>query len=187
MIEYVRSKSKPRHEHLAIIQSGAQAESFGSWTTKMNLLVRLAHLIRSLYWRLVKPVTFGVKALIVNDAKEILLVQHTYGARSQWMLPGGSVRKGETAEAAIEREIREELGVSIIKKRVVGEFVSTQEGKTDNITLFLCDAAAAPNARGLEIASARFFARAGIPRETSPATRRRITEFFDNIPSPKEW
>lgn len=42
---------------------------------------RLLHRIRGVYWRIAKPTTYGVKALIVHpvDAGRVLLVRHSYG------------------------------------------------------------------------------------------------------------
>ena len=53
--------------------------------------------------------TVGVKALVVNDRQEILLVEHTY--TKGWHFPGGGVKTGETPIQAVIRELREETGV----------------------------------------------------------------------------
>lgn len=56
-----------------------------------------------------------VAAMIVQDGK-ILIAQRPAGkARAgQWEFPGGKAEAGESPEAALEREIREELGAEVV-------------------------------------------------------------------------
>ena len=54
-----------------------------------------------------------VAAIIMRDG-EVLATQRGYGEHAGgWEFPGGKVEPGESPEAAIVREIREELGVVI--------------------------------------------------------------------------
>lgn len=56
----------------------------------------------------------GCGALIKNDDNQILLVKRLRAPEAGcWGFPGGKVDFGETVEAAVCREITEELGVSI--------------------------------------------------------------------------
>lgn len=60
-----------------------------------------------------------VAALIVHD-KRIFATQRGYGEwKGYWEFPGGKVEPGETPEAALEREIREELATEIRAERYV--------------------------------------------------------------------
>ena len=51
----------------------------------------------------------SVKALIVNDKKEILLIEEDDG---RWDLPGGGLNYNEDINSCLKREIKEELGVN---------------------------------------------------------------------------
>ncbi|MEK7669420.1 MAG: NUDIX domain-containing protein [Patescibacteria group bacterium] len=90
--------------------------------------------IVKLYWKTFKPETFGVKVIIENDGK-FLYVRNDYGHRSI-TFPGGSIEKGENAEQAAIREVKEEVGIILTNIKIVGSFTSTEEGKKDNITIF---------------------------------------------------
>jgi ADP-ribose pyrophosphatase YjhB (NUDIX family) len=55
--------------------------------------------------------TVGSLGLITYDGEHVLLVRPTY--RNGWVPPGGFVRRGETPQEGVAREIFEELGVQI--------------------------------------------------------------------------
>ena len=63
-----------------------------------------------------------VSVLILRGGR-ILLVRRTFPpARGAWDVPGGFFERGETAERAARREVREELGVDVRIVRFVGIF-----------------------------------------------------------------
>lgn len=67
----------------------------------------------------------GVGALIFNDEGLVFLAKRGEGARNEkftWEFPGGEVQFGETLQAAIKREIREEYGMEIIITKLLGVF-----------------------------------------------------------------
>jgi 8-oxo-dGTP diphosphatase len=56
-----------------------------------------------------------VAASLVNSDNEVLLAQRPEGKRlaGKWEFPGGKVESGETPEAALARELQEELGIDV--------------------------------------------------------------------------
>jgi ADP-ribose pyrophosphatase YjhB (NUDIX family) len=51
-------------------------------------------------------------ARIENDQGSILMVRQAVGLRL-WALPGGEVRRNESLERALKREVREETGLML--------------------------------------------------------------------------
>jgi ADP-ribose pyrophosphatase YjhB (NUDIX family) len=54
----------------------------------------------------------GVTGIIFNDKNEILLFKHTYRSHA-WALPGGYLKSGEHPRESLEREIKEESGLTV--------------------------------------------------------------------------
>jgi len=67
-----------------------------------------------------------VGALVVNGAGRVLIVKTTKW-RGTWGVPGGKVEWGETLEAAVKREFREEVGLELTQVR----FALLQEAVRD--------------------------------------------------------
>lgn len=55
---------------------------------------------------------------IFNEKGEVLLQRR--GDRNQWGFPGGAVELGETPEMAAVREVREETGLDVKIRRLIG-------------------------------------------------------------------
>ncbi|MGH2910358.1 MAG: NUDIX hydrolase [Solirubrobacteraceae bacterium] len=70
---------------------------------------RLAFRVLQLRWAVQRPVTEGVKC-VISDGDRVLLVRHSYGPAA-WDLPGGRSRRGEDPLATTRREMEEELGL----------------------------------------------------------------------------
>ncbi len=143
--------------------------------------------ILRVYWWIARPATRGVRAIVLCDAgRSVLLVKHTYTV--DWYLPGGGVRRGEPLEAALLRELREELGIaSVGDLRMLGTYESDREFKRDTVTVFVVSAVYGGGRQAAEIEEARAFPLAELPPGTSPATRRRIAEFLGEDPVSPRW
>jgi len=55
----------------------------------------------------------GATGIIFNDKSEVLLVKHSYRDGNRWSLPGGYIKKGEHPKEGLEREIKEETGLTV--------------------------------------------------------------------------
>jgi ADP-ribose pyrophosphatase YjhB (NUDIX family) len=63
--------------------------------------------------RLEPKFTASVTGIITNERGEVLLLDHLLRPKSGWGPPGGFVEKGEQAETALRREIKEETGLDV--------------------------------------------------------------------------
>ncbi len=71
-----------------------------------------------IYWFVFRPKSVGVKC-VVRNAEKVALIKTSYG-KKLWTLPGGDVKRGESLEEAIIREVREEMGIEIINLKKHG-------------------------------------------------------------------
>ncbi len=55
----------------------------------------------------------GVAAVVVEDNRVVLVRRGRPPAYGEWSLPGGAVELGETLEAAVVREVEEEIGLQV--------------------------------------------------------------------------
>ena len=113
--------------------------------------------------------------LMVREGRA-LLMRHTY--QDAWYLPGGGVKRGETLAQAIRREAAEEVGATLDALALLGVYSSFYEGKSDHVTVFVCEAFAWSGETDREIARFAFFPLNDLPAGTSPGTRRRVQEYI---------
>ncbi|TDO58143.1 ADP-ribose pyrophosphatase YjhB (NUDIX family) [Kribbella sp. VKM Ac-2571] len=102
------------------------------------LLLRASSPFAQLWFRVRKPTTFGVKALLRQADGRFLVVRHSYADTRRWALPGGGYKPArETPAHAAAREIHEELGLVVPADAftVLDTTVTTLEGKHDTLTI----------------------------------------------------
>jgi isopentenyldiphosphate isomerase len=113
--------------------------------------------------RLLHPV---VHLHFVNAGGDILLQKR--GARKK-LLPGkwdaavgGHVSAGESIEAALHRESREELGITRLEARFLGHYLWESASERELVFSFLCTASDTPRPNPDEVEETRYWSRAVI-------------------------
>ena len=153
-------------------------------TWRERLLVRAVHL----YSRLMRGMTLGVRAAVLDEAGRVFLVRHTYVPG--WHLPGGGVEVGETVLDSLARELMEEGLIEMTGPPVLhGVFFSRGISKRDHVVVYVVRSyrqqrMPEPNS---EIVACGFFARSELPSDTTLGTRNRIAEAFDGKPPIPDW
>ena len=94
-------------------------------------------------------VTYGACAVILDSRGRVLLTHHTYRRWRPWGLPGGLIERAEQPYAAVERELREELGL----RATIGPLLYAETSlPAGHLTLYYrVTIAGTPRADGVEI------------------------------------
>lgn len=123
---------------------------------------------------LVSQPRFTVTAcvVIVDDEGRVLLIKHVFRPGSGWGVPGGFINKGEQAEDAARREMREELGLELDRMELV--FVRTVIHVQQLEIVFLCHTSGNPEPRNMEVQHVAWFQPNELPEDLPQAQRQTI-------------
>ena len=140
------------------------------------------------YFRLTRPMTLGVRAIVTDAQGRVFLVRHTYVPG--WHLPGGGVEPGETLHDALEKELREEANIVLrAPAQLVGMYFNNTVSVRDHVAVYRVTdfEQTAPRVPDHEIAETGFFALDSLPRTTARGTRDRLNEVLGNAPPSRTW
>lgn len=151
--------------------------------------MRIAWHARNLWHRLTRPITMGVRVIVLEESTpdRVLLIRHSY--IGGWHLPGGGVDRNETLVEAARREVREEVGLVIdCDPQPFGLYARFRHGASDHVGVFVARGwSGQPRVDGVEILEARIVALDALPDDLSPATRRRLDEFAGRTARAERW
>jgi 8-oxo-dGTP pyrophosphatase MutT (NUDIX family) len=138
--------------------------------------------------RLTRPLTMGVRAMVLDGEGRICLIRHSYVAG--WHMPGGAIEPGETAGAALERELWEETGLQAQgTPELFALYLNRRWSARDHVALYLLRQFEATDHRPSprEILEQGFFPLDALPEGTTGPTRRRIAEVLERRPPDPFW
>lgn len=141
-----------------------------------------------LIFRFTRPMTLGVRGLILDAENRVFLVRHTYVPG--WHLPGGGVETGETLEAAMAKELAEEGNIRLTGPMILhGVFFNGHVSPRDHVAVFVVRhfEQTAPRLPDREIAEAGFFPLDALPERTTRGTRARLAEVLESRPVTPDW
>lgn len=125
-------------------------------------------------WLILKPLSFGVRILMVRNQK-ILLVKHVY--QDQLFLPGGLIEHGETIDDAARREAAEEVGATLRDLTLFGVYTKFLFGKGDHVIAFLSHDFSLNGNSDDEIESYAFYDLDALPDNISQGSRYQIERY----------
>jgi ADP-ribose pyrophosphatase YjhB (NUDIX family) len=135
--------------------------------TLLALCFRHSYPLIRFYWRMFGKHVIEVRCLIIHDGR-VLLIRHSYGPEG-WSLPGGGARRNESPVAAISREVKEEVGISLPS---VDQIEVNRVQPTPIPVKSLCFVAEVDSAdfklNGAEVAEARWFGLCDLPPNLFP-------------------
>jgi ADP-ribose pyrophosphatase YjhB (NUDIX family) len=146
--------------------------------TTERLLARaipVLYYIRLAGWRVLRPITVGVRVLVVDGDRLLLVRGHGH---DHWHLPGGAIKRGELLADAARREVYEETGCRIEVDRLLGMYSHFKEYKSDHQAIFVAHPLSELSPRlNIEIAEARFFPLSDLPARLHRSVRERLEEY----------
>jgi len=154
-------------------------------SSRMSVHGVLRHVVHAAR-ALVSPVVLGVRAIALDGQGRAILVRHSY-MRGLY-LPGGGVARGEHPEAAVMRELREEIGlVSAAPPELFALYTRRSGLATDHVAVYVVRGVAYEFRPGFEITGMVAADPAALPPDATPATRRRLAEFTGREPRSTAW
>jgi len=109
--------------------------------------------------------TVTAGAFVFDDESRILLLEHEFRPDSRWGIPGGFLARGEQPEAALRRELREEVSLELTN---VEFFFARTLPKPRQVEIyFICNPANVPTPSSFEIRQARWFTMNDLPLDLS--------------------
>lgn len=153
-----------------------------------SLAARLRSRFFHLSFLMRRPMTLGVRAVVVGSDDSVLLVRHAYVPG--WHFPGGGVEVGETFVHALGRELEEEACVRAKGTPVLhGLFFNVHASRRDHVAVYVIREFEVLGLRApdREIEEARFFPQSALPDGTSAGTRARLAEIFAGAAVSEHW
>lgn len=131
------------------------------------------------------PSVFGVAGAVFDEQGRVLLVRQRYMAG--WRLPGGGVDRGEAPQAALLRELGEEIGLSGGVPHFFGLY-NRRAGWASNVVALYRVTGGSVNFRpNFEVVEICFADPAYPPDGCSDATARRLSELCGAAPPTAHW
>ena len=146
-----------------------------------GFFVNLFLVMRSLF----RPVAFGVVGAVLDSEGRVLLVRQTYAAG--WRLPGGAIELGEVPEAALRRELHEEVGLAGGRARLFGIYSRKLWWLTHVVALYVIEGSEVHFRPNREVSAIRWDLPGAPLSGITPAVARRLAELAAGAQQDGKW
>lgn len=120
----------------------------------------------------------GVVGVIHDGQGRVLLLEHRFRPPYPWGLPGGYIGSGETLEAGLRRELREEVALEVEIEPEIFDVELSTKGAYVSVALLARANAAPLRIDSREITGYAFVTADDIPAETYPHHAALVRRFF---------
>ncbi len=155
---------------------------------RQNTFNEIKNRLFHLYFRIARPMTLGVRAIVLDNQNRVLLVRHSYVPG--WHFPGGGVEPGETLHDALTKELREEAMIGFTAEpQLHGIFYNNRYSRRDHIAVYVLRDfhSLGEHEPDREIIESRFFPLTDLPGGTTQSTRARLAEIAGAQPVARVW
>lgn len=128
-----------------------------------------------------KPTIRVTAAVIYNSQNNILITMRPPGSQwgGYWEFPGGRIEDGETAQQALQREIKEELALAIVVEQRLYKKMFEYEDKYVDIVFYRCrPTVEAQTPQTLEVADWRWVQASELPAYKFPPADLAFIQFL---------
>lgn len=87
----------------------------------------------------------AVRGLLIDTSDRVLLMEQALGGVARWVLPGGGIEPGEDHQAALRRELQEEVGLAeafigpkLFRRTFLTDKMGRYDGQTNHVYLVPC-------------------------------------------------
>jgi len=146
-----------------------------------NFVFRLHVLARSM----ISPSILGVSGAVFDGEGRVLLVRHSY--IRGWHLPSGGVGRGEHPDAAMRRELAEEVGLSGGTFRSAGFYARKAGWVSAPVAFYRVEEGSVDFRPNLEVRAICFADSSAPPSGTAAGTLRRLAELSGKAEISPYW
>jgi 8-oxo-dGTP diphosphatase len=131
----------------------------------------------------------GVGGVVIQDGRALLIRRGSEPLKGEWSVPGGMLEIGETLVEGVERELREETGLTVRVLEFIEVFERISQAETDSgiaatanprplyhfvIIDYLCEVVSGTPIAGSDVTDLAFASEEELPRFNLTPTATRI-------------